>query len=64
LAALSGLAVQMLAILGSFAFVGLKLDEYYSEEGHNYFTLALSLVGVICSVVHVIKQVTQSSKQQ
>jgi len=54
----------MLAILGSFAFVGLKLDEYYSEEGHNYFTLALSLVGVICSVVHVIKQVTQSSKQQ
>jgi hypothetical protein len=62
LAALSGLALQMLAILGVLMFVGLKLNEFYLEQG-NYFTLAFSLLGVVLSIAHVIRRVIKTSKK-
>ena len=62
-AKLSGLGVQMMTILGVFTFVGLKLDEYYPKESNKYLTLTFSFLGVILSVVHVVRRVTQSSKQ-
>ena len=57
----SGIAIQMFAIIGVGTFIGVKLDENYPNK-HNLYTLILSLVSVILSIVYVIKRIIAGSK--
>ncbi len=52
----SGLAFQMIAIIGLFTFVGYKIDE---NAGHQtkWVTATLSLIGVFISLFIVIRSV-------
>ena len=58
----SGIAIQMFAIIAVGTFVGVKLDERYPNE-HNIYTLVLSLLSVIMSIVYVIRRTIASSKK-
>lgn len=58
----SGIAIQMFAIIAVGTFVGVKLDERYPNE-HNIYTLVLSLLSVIMSIVYVIRRIIASSKK-
>ena len=57
----SGLVIQMVAIIGVFTFIGMKLDEKYPNE-KDLYTLGLSLAGVILSIVYVIRRIIATSK--
>ncbi len=57
----SGIAIQMIIIIGIGAFAGVKLDEKFPNN-HNLFTLVLSLTSVIVSVLFVIRQIIAASK--
>ncbi len=59
-ARLSGLVIQMIAIIGVGTFAGIKLDEAYPNE-KNLCTLGLTLAGVILSIVYVIRRIIASS---
>ena len=59
---LSGLVIQMIAIIGVGTFAGIKLDEAYPNE-KNLCTLGLTLAGVILSIVYVIRCIIASSKE-
>lgn len=61
-ARLSGLVIQMIAIIGVGTFAGIKLDEAYPNE-KNLCTLGLTLAGVILSIVYVIRCIIASSKE-
>ncbi|MCA0152351.1 AtpZ/AtpI family protein [Winogradskyella vincentii] len=61
-ARLSGLVIQMMAIIGVGTFAGIKLDEAYPNE-KNLYTLGLTLAGVILSIVYVIRRIIASSKE-
>ena len=52
----SGLAFQMIAIIGGLAYAGYKIDE---SAGHTtkWVTAALALIGVFISLYIVIKSV-------
>jgi hypothetical protein len=52
----TGLAFQMIAIIGLFAYVGYKIDAY---AGHvtKWATAGLSLTGVFISLYLIIKSV-------
>ena len=50
----SGIAFQMLATIGIFAFVGYKIDERQGIENFLY-TALLSIVGVAASLYLVIR---------
>lgn len=54
----SGLAFQMMAIIGVCVWIGLKLDERLRLSG-PWLTLALLLVGVVGAMYRVIKEVNQ-----
>ncbi|MDR2868489.1 MAG: AtpZ/AtpI family protein [Bacteroidales bacterium] len=49
----SGISVQMIVIIGGFAFGGVKLDEYLNLK--PLFTLLLSLAGIALAMYYVIK---------
>lgn len=51
----SGLAIQMIGIIGIFAWIGNKLDVYFLNE-KAYYTLLLLLIGTMGSIYSVIKQ--------
>lgn len=57
----SGIAIQMFAIIAVGTFIGVKLDKAYPNE-HNLYTLMLSLLSVILSVVYVIRRIIAGSK--
>ena len=61
-ARLSGLVIQMIAIIGVGTFAGIKLDEAYPNE-KNLCTVGLTLAGVILSIVYVIRCIIASSKE-
>ena len=61
-ARLTGLVIQMIAIIGVGTFAGIKLDEAYPNE-KNLCTLGLTLAGVILSIVYVIRRIIASSKE-
>ena len=61
-ARLSGLVIQMIAIIGVGTFAGIKLDEAYPNE-KNLCTLGLTLAGVILSIVYAIRRIIASSKE-
>lgn len=52
----TGIAFQMVAIIGVFAFAGYKIDEAASHRV-KWVTAALSLAGVFISLYIVIKSV-------
>ena len=50
----AGMGVQMLAIIGIFAWAGIKLDARSSSDSSIY-TAILSLLGVIIGIYTVLK---------
>lgn len=52
----TGIAFQMVAVIGLFAFAGYKIDEAAAHQT-KWVTAALSLVGVFISLYIVIKSV-------
>ena len=58
----SSIAIQMFAIIGIGTYVGVKLDEYYPNK-HNLYTIILSLLSVVFSIVFVIRRIIAASKE-
>ena len=58
----SGIAIQMLAIIGIGTFVGIKIDENYPNK-HNIFTALLSLTSVVLSTFISIRRIIANSKE-
>jgi len=56
LAKFTGIAFQMIAIIGIFSFAGYKIDEAY-HHNVKWVTAALSLTGVFISLYVVIRSV-------
>ena len=59
----SGIAIQMFAIIAIGTFAGVKLDEKFPNQ-HNLYTVALSLLAVITSVIYVIRRIIAISKEE
>jgi len=59
----SGIAFQMVAIIGLGSFGGVKLDEYYPNK-YSVFTIICSLVSIGIALYYVIKQVTDFSNKK
>lgn len=57
----SGIVIQMLVIIGLGTYLGIKLDEKYTNE-HRAFSISLSLISVILSIVFVIRRIIAASK--
>lgn len=57
----SSIAIQMAAIIAIGTFIGIKLDDHYSENG-KIFTIIFSLVSVILATVFVIRRIIAASK--
>ena len=57
----SGLGFQMLAIIGISTFLGTKLDAFFSNSITQYYTLGLSLAGVVLAIVFTLKQILKDS---
>ena len=57
----SGLGFQMLAIIGVSAFLGTKLDAFFSNSITQYYTLGLSLAGVVLAIIFTLKQILKDS---
>ncbi|MCB0399060.1 MAG: AtpZ/AtpI family protein [Winogradskyella sp.] len=51
----------MFAIIGLGTYAGVKLDERYPNK-HNLYTVILSLLSVIGSIVYVIRRIIAASK--
>lgn len=52
----TGLAFQMIAVIGIFAFVGYKIDEA-TQHTTKWVTASMSLVGVFASLYLVFRAV-------
>jgi len=59
----SGIAFQMIAVIGLGSYGGVKLDEMYPEF-HPTFTLICSLASVAIAMYLVIKQVGRISNDK
>ncbi|MGB5820138.1 MAG: AtpZ/AtpI family protein [Saonia sp.] len=59
----SGIAIQMIVIIGLGSYGGVQLDEIYPNKYHM-FTLICSLGSVAIAMYMVIKQVSNVSKKQ
>ncbi len=59
----SGIAFQMLVIIGIGTYAGVKLDEKFPNK-HNLFTLICSLASIGISLYFVIKKVTKLQFQK
>lgn len=57
----TGMAFQMLAVIIIFVFGGIKLDEYLHTK-FPFFTLGLSLIGVILGIYVGIKDFVKKKK--
>lgn len=62
LALLSGIGIQMVAIIAVGTFIGVQLDEAYPNQ-NNLFTLTLTLTSVVISIYYVIRRVISASKK-
>ena len=57
----TGVAFQMLATIGVFAFIGYQIDKH--RDGKKpIFTALLGLVGVIFSLYQVVRSVTKGDE--
>lgn len=59
----SGIAFQMIAIIGLGSYGGVKLDEAYPNN-NRWFTLICSLASVGIAMYVVFKQVANDSKKR
>lgn len=59
----SGIAFQMIAIIGLGSYGGVKLDEKYPNK-YSVFTIICSLTSVGIAMYYVIKQVTDFSNKE
>lgn len=59
----SGIAFQMIAIIGLGTYGGIKLDKKYPND-YMMYTLILSFASVIIALVYVVLRVLQTSKNQ
>lgn len=57
----TGVAFQMLATIGLFVFLGYKIDEYRNSTT-LIFTALLGLLGVILSLVQLIRSLNKPRK--
>ena len=57
----TGIAFQMLATIGVFAFIGHKIDEGRKSE-KPIFTALLGLLGVIVSLFQVVRSLNKKDK--
>jgi hypothetical protein len=57
----SGIAIQMIVIIGLGSYGGIKLDEAYPNEYHLY-TLICSLASIAIAMYVVIRQASNISK--
>jgi len=60
---LSGLGIQMGAIIYLFSYLGGKLDLYFETETKTY-TLILVIVGFLLSLTSLITQLNKMNKKQ
>jgi hypothetical protein len=51
----TGVAFQMMAIIGASAFIGYKLDQYYEHET-QWVTALACVLGVCLSIYQTIRQ--------
>lgn len=51
----TGLAFQMMAVIGLSAFIGYKIDQHY-EHQTQWVTAIACVLGVILSIYQIIKQ--------
>lgn len=51
----TGVAFQMMAIIGVSAFIGYKLDQYYMHDV-QWVTALMCVLGVCLSIYQVIRQ--------
>ena len=61
--ALTGIAFQMGATIYLFSFLGKYLDNRYNIE-ENYWTIGLTLSGVVLSFYSLLKQVNRLNKEE
>ncbi len=54
----SGIAFQMLGIIGGFTWLGMWLDERYQSK-NPWFTVGLMLVGVFLAMFQIIRSLTK-----
>jgi F0F1-type ATP synthase assembly protein I len=54
----SGIAFQMLAIIGIMTFIGYKIDES-RESKQQIFTALFGLVGVVISLIQVVRSLNK-----
>jgi hypothetical protein len=59
---LSGAGIQMVLIIGIFVFAGRKLDQHFQLE-KPLWTLGLSVLGVIISLVFMMRAFSKSTKK-
>lgn len=59
----SSIAIQMFVIIGVGTFGGIKLDEYFQNK-NDLFTITLSLLSVILSIIYVVRSIVSSSKDK
>ena len=59
----SGIAFQMLIIIGLGAYGGVKLDEAYPNN-YSIFTIICSLAAIAVAMYFVIKQANSINKKQ
>ncbi|MGF1924438.1 MAG: AtpZ/AtpI family protein [Bacteroidia bacterium] len=57
----SGIAFQMLATIGLFAFIGYRIDKSRNTES-MIFTAILGLLGVVVSLVQVVRSLNKANK--
>ncbi|UOQ54459.1 AtpZ/AtpI family protein [Hymenobacter cellulosivorans] len=55
----SGLAFQMLAIIGVCAWAGIKLDEYVHND-KPWYTIGLMVFGLIAATYQVIRSLSRN----
>ena len=59
----SGIAFQMIAIIGLGTYGGVKLDESYPND-YSLFTIICSLASVGAAMYYVIRQVNDFSNKE
>jgi len=59
----SGIAFQMIAIIGIGVYLGVKLDEKYPNK-YKLFTLIFSLLAIGIALYSVIRQVSEVTNKQ
>ena len=58
----SGMAFEMIAIIGVGTYFGIKLDQKFPNE-YNLYSVALSFTSVIIALIFIIRRIIAASKK-